>query len=175
MKVQVDALGSARASAYRTITSPVRFALIESKGLARATWSSLKISFLNQETWALRPGSPRCLDVHFSCQAWNIGSRFQCRPNSKMRQCIRSRPTGGRLRPPESVFTTRAGNCQNRALIFHAGSHSLGLMLVVASGEPAELQRSVPPVAGRYSGLRFRRSNDTPTLHPKYQGPIRPR
>src|ERR1700722_7875089 len=44
----------------------------------------------------------------------------------------------------------------------------------VASAEPAESQRAVPPVPDRHSGQPFRRSNGTPTLHHKSQDPIRP-
>jgi hypothetical protein len=49
---------------------------------------------------------------------------------------------------------------------------SYSCALVVASEEPAELQQAVPLAAGRYFGLRFRRSNDAPTLLHKCQGPF---
>jgi hypothetical protein len=38
-----------------------------------------------------------------------------------------------------------------------------------------ESRRAVPHVAGRYSGPRFRRSNDRPRPHHKFRDPIRPR
>ncbi len=52
-------------------------------------------------------------------------SRFQGRANSKMRRYLRSKPMGGHLRSPGSIFPVRSGVCQSCANVFRGRGKQL--------------------------------------------------
>jgi len=73
----------------------------------------------------VRPGSPQRVDVHISCQGRSTRSRLQGRANSKMRRYLRSKPMGGHLQSPGSIFPGRAGVCQSCANVFRVCDREL--------------------------------------------------
>src|SRR6266851_7188456 len=113
------------------------------------------------------------LEAHFSVRHFHISGivpgRF--RPSAT----IRPVPNAREIIRPTLVKKLLAITNPSGASAQGCARCSYSCARAVASEEPAESRRAAPPVPGRHSGPRFRRSSDTPTLHHKYQAPIRPR
>ena len=94
-----------------------------------------------------------------------ISKSATIRPQPNAREIIRAALVRSYSRLPTHLAHPLK---DERAVVIHALGSSLQGSRQNRS-EPCRLLR------GRYSGPRFRRSNDTPTPHHKYLGPIRPR